>query len=55
MNFSVGEKKAFDIPLPNVEQAHHDKSDVVICFPQDSSTSVEGVRNSLLMNRATRN
>merc|ERR1712137_51050 len=47
MNFSVGEKKAFDIPLPNVEQAHHDKSDVVICFPQDSSTSVEGAETLL--------
>jgi len=47
LNFSVGDKKAFDIPLPNVEQAHHDKSDVVICFPQDSSTSVEGAETLL--------
>lgn len=43
MNFMVDGKKAFDIPLSIVEQAHHDKTDVVIGFPQDSSTSIEGV------------
>lgn len=43
MNFSVDGKKAFDIPLPNVEQAHLDKQEVVINFPQDNSASIEGV------------
>jgi len=43
MNFSVDGKKCFDIPLPNVEQAHIDKQEVVINFPQDNAASIEGV------------
>ena len=43
MKFGVDDSRAFEIPLSTVEQASHDKNDVIIDFHQDTSTSVEGV------------